>query len=92
MMRVLAPPLFAKAKKGQLLYGEVEKFLHLERQVIDGDVDMSWVKGWWQFALVKDIDENTIQSHSRHLFNFSRDRFSVVPAIANKIVDRFISQ
>lgn len=93
ILRVVQPGLYVRAKLNKLTYEDVDKVFSLGfESEDDNELGYSkWEKGWWEFCLKKDIPDELKTSFSSALFNYNvRDRFSILPLIAHKVVDNLI--
>jgi tetratricopeptide (TPR) repeat protein len=86
-LRVVAPPLYAKAKEGMLTFEEVDEALFSAGTVEDASTRREWQRNWWRFALDKSAPEELIESFGRGLWNYDVDRERLVQVVANSIID-----
>jgi hypothetical protein len=93
ILRAIQPDLYVRAKLNKLTYEDVEKVFSLNFDRIDeNDIGYSnYERGWWEYCLKKDISETMKGGFGSALFNYRiRDRFSVIPLIAHKVVDKLL--
>lgn len=86
VMKVTAPDLFAKAKNGSLTIDEAADALGLD---LSGDpADQEWTTKWFRFALEKEPPPEIAERMRQSLFDYHMGRESIVPIIANTVIDR----
>src|SRR5680860_400297 len=89
VLKVTAPDLFAKAKRGRLQYKDVREPLALDET---GDKDerlSNWFVDYWRFCSDENLDQEAIQRLARGLIRYGiDDRFDILPFTANDIIDR----
>lgn len=93
ILRVLEPGFYLKAKINKLSYEDVSNLLSLEFES-ENDNELGydqWERGWWEYCLKQEISDELKRSYSSGLFNYNiRDRFSIIPLIAHRVVDNLI--
>ena len=94
ILRVVQPSLYAKAKRGVLQYSDIEDVFGFKYEGKDAD-DLKgysdFERGWWQFTTNSNAEQNLIDRYNRSLFDYNvRDRFSIIPLIAHKVIDKLI--
>jgi hypothetical protein len=88
ILKVVRPDLYAKAKKGQLQYDEVQDALGFEDQSSTGDSLREWYVKWWQFCTGNNLTEEETQRFGESLWRYHIERQRIVPHVANAIIDR----
>lgn len=92
LFKVLAPPLYLKAKQGRITYEEVNNALGLEDSLSEDERLSDWYVSWWRYCTDPKFEQKDIEEFNRGLsrarFN---DRFEIVPAIANDVIDRLVT-
>lgn len=88
MMKLLAPSLFIKAKKGTLVLGEAKNFLKFSPDP-EREAGISWEETWWTYILADQLPDHLKEfgKETRFQYNF-RDRRDVLKYTANDVVDR----
>ncbi len=93
ILRVVQPVLYLRPKLNKLSYEEVDGALQLSFN-IEGDGDIGyekWDRGWWEFCLKREIQNDIMNSYTNQLFRYSvRDRFGIIALLANRVVDNLI--
>ena len=90
VLRVTAPELYRRAKKGILQFDEVDKFFDF-KSVDDTDrtIFSTWSISYWRFCTDKNAEEDLINRFSQGLWQYNfGNRSDVVPYVANLILDR----
>jgi energy-coupling factor transporter ATP-binding protein EcfA2 len=80
-LKVLEPPLFAKAKGRGLTLKEVRDALRIG--------DKSWATDWWRYALGDEMPDEELNRFRQALFRYDLSREDIVPFTANTIIDGF---
>lgn len=90
VLKVIEPELFAKAKRGKLLYSEIESLFGFDTSATPEDeLHLKRQRDWWQFCLL-DVISSDLEEFGKRLYQYGiwSDRKTVLPTIANHIVDR----
>ncbi|MBT5047757.1 MAG: hypothetical protein HOM58_04580 [Rhodospirillaceae bacterium] len=93
VLKVVAPNLYAKAKRGTLKFPDVKEILGLQLNENDEeDSGDSWSTNWWRFCADENVDEEFLLSRRQLLVTYNiDDRFHIVPHLANNVIDRLVS-
>ncbi|ABQ69827.1 KAP P-loop domain protein [Rhizorhabdus wittichii RW1] len=93
ILRVVQPELYIRAKQKKLTHEEAEKAFAFEYKG-DGDSELGytqWERRWWEYCLNKEISEEMEQNFRNGIYNhYIRDRFSIIPLIAHKVIDNLV--
>ena len=93
ILKIVAPDLYVKAKRGTLTYDEVQAVLHLEKGADDDSVihRREWVAKWWRFGTDGVADDDFKSGMQKLSWDYNiRDGKVIVPMIANDVIDRFV--
>lgn len=93
ILRVVHPGLYVKAKLNKLSWEEAYDAFSFQTASTDqNEIGFSrWDRQWWEYCLVKDITDEFKAEFASSLFNYNvRDRFSIIPLIAHKVIDNLI--
>jgi hypothetical protein len=89
VLKALEPELYAKAKSGTLIYPEIAPLLGLSETPSGDPAHDEFDTRWWRFCTDPDVSNEFVQQMGSDLFRYSiRDRQSVVPLVANQVVNR----
>jgi|SRR5680860_12933 len=90
VLRVVAPVLFERAKRGTLRYLDVKEPLAIGQQRYEGKGLSDWNVDWWRFCTDEDFEQEKVQAYIRDLYGFHiDDRTEVMGLVANDVIDRF---
>ena len=91
-MKLTAPNLFARAKRGTLAASEAFKFLDFAHWPTDGAYRTEWMQKWWTYCLENELPGEAAEWHGfagdlSYRYNID-DRGRIVPLMATTVVDR----
>lgn len=93
ILRVAQPGLYVRAKLNKLSYEDANKVFLLDFEN-DSENDLGysqWERGWWEYCLKKEIPEDLQKRFSSGPWDYHiSDRFSIIPLVAHKVVDKLI--
>ena len=93
VLKVTAPELFVKAKRGTLEFAEVQSALALDAKVEEREQGtVEFYTKWWRFCTDLAPEQELIQELRSALFQYSIERQQIVPILANDIIDRLVSR
>jgi hypothetical protein len=90
VMKIVAPALYVKAKRGRLDYNDVTAFFALEAK--SGSQDeyrKEWFHKVWRYLCDPTPPQQIAREISEYLSRyFFRDRKNIIPFVANSVIDR----
>jgi hypothetical protein len=94
VIKVIAPSVYAKAKRGTLDWDEVLKILALNELAEPEDEHArEWWINWWRYATDPALEEEKQAEFGRSLLRYNfRDRSSLLPFVANDVLDRMVAE
>jgi hypothetical protein len=92
ILKVVAPQLYLKAKRGTLRFNEVQDILALKGEQSPGRSSRrEWVAEWWRYSTDGQASDQFVSGLGARLsFDYNIDEGSqIVPLMANEVIDRF---
>jgi len=91
-LKFVNPSLYQKARRAELLFGEVEHALGLQQASdLNSDYKLRWARQMWRFATDRDFSDQDVEEVRREYFRYSlpRDRFELLSWMTHDLVDNF---